>query len=73
VLCESLTGGAPVRLSGPGIRETAVIAPQGLRACFWDEVRENAARFPLGVDLILAAGERIAALPRTTHVTAEAE
>ena len=35
---------------------------------FWDAVRANAARFPRGVDLFLCAGDRIAALPRTTRV-----
>lgn len=51
-------------LSGPGIRDTARLSlpdPQPLRA--------NAARFPLGIDLFLTAGDRLAALPRSTRIT----
>ncbi len=69
VLCDSLDGGPAVQLTGPGIEHTAVIAPQGLRPGFWDEVRANEARFPLGVDLILAAGGDILSLPRTSKPT----
>jgi alpha-D-ribose 1-methylphosphonate 5-triphosphate synthase subunit PhnH len=71
MLCESLEGGADVQLRGPGIRETAIIAPRGLRVGFWDEVHANGARFPLGVDIILAAGTHIICLPRTIWLTAE--
>jgi len=50
-------------LRGPGIRETAQMAlpdPAALRA--------NAALFPLGLDFIFTAGDRIAALPRSTRI-----
>jgi alpha-D-ribose 1-methylphosphonate 5-triphosphate synthase subunit PhnH len=40
----------------------------GLPLEFWDAARANAARFPRGVDLLLCAGDRLAALPRTTRV-----
>jgi alpha-D-ribose 1-methylphosphonate 5-triphosphate synthase subunit PhnH len=73
VQCADLSGGLPVQLTGPGIEKTAVLAPHGLRAGFWDEVRANAARFPLGVDLFLAAGESIAGIPRTAHVSVREE
>jgi len=51
------------RLIGPGIRDSAVLSlpdPAAFEA--------NAARFPLGLDFILCAGDRLAALPRTTRV-----
>jgi alpha-D-ribose 1-methylphosphonate 5-triphosphate synthase subunit PhnH len=51
------------RLTGPGIRDTAALSlpdPAAFAA--------NAARFPLGLDFILCAGDRLAALPRTTRV-----
>jgi alpha-D-ribose 1-methylphosphonate 5-triphosphate synthase subunit PhnH len=51
------------RLTGPGIRDAASLSlpdPAALAA--------NAARFPLGLDFILCAGDRLAALPRTTRV-----
>ena len=69
VQCADLRGGPPVQLAGPGIEETAILAPRGLRSGFWDEVRANAARFPLGVDLFFAAGESIAGIPRTAQVS----
>lgn len=69
VQCADLRGGPPVQLTGPGIEKTAVMAPRGVRPGFWDEVRANAARFPLGVDLFLAAGESIAGIPRTAQVS----
>jgi alpha-D-ribose 1-methylphosphonate 5-triphosphate synthase subunit PhnH len=56
------------RLSGPGIDGEARLAVDGLPLGFWDAVRANTARFPRGVDLLLCAGHRLAALPRTTRV-----
>ncbi|PWJ21884.1 phosphonate C-P lyase system protein PhnH [Jannaschia seohaensis] len=54
------------RLTGPGIETEASLPlpdPQALAA--------NAARYPLGVDLILTCGERLAALPRSTRIDLE--
>jgi alpha-D-ribose 1-methylphosphonate 5-triphosphate synthase subunit PhnH len=49
-----------VTLTGPGIAQTAQLSlPAGLLAA-------RIARFPLGLDFILACGDRVAALPRTT-------
>jgi len=68
VVCASLTGGEKAVLSGPGILGERVIAPTGLRASFWDEARQNHDRFPLGVDLILCAGDELLCLPRSTAI-----
>ncbi|MGZ6016211.1 MAG: phosphonate C-P lyase system protein PhnH [Phenylobacterium sp.] len=65
----SLTGGPPVTLRGPGVKDEASIALAGLPAGFWDQVRTNQARFQFGVDLIFVAGDRLTALPRSTRVT----
>ena len=56
------------RLSGPGIDGEARLEIDGPGREFWDAVRANGARFPRGVDLLLCAGDRLAALPRTTRV-----
>lgn len=51
------------RLTGPGIAGAAFLPlpdPAALRA--------NRARFPRGVDLFLAAGDRLAGLPRSVRV-----
>jgi len=64
---ESLMGGAPVVLRGPGIRETATIAPAGLPARFWRERAALAPLFPCGIDCYLVCGTRLVGLPRTTE------
>ena len=51
------------RLSGPGIEtEARLTLPE---TAFF---REDRRRFPLGLDLFLTCGDRLAAIPRTTHV-----
>lgn len=68
VQCAGFEGGAAVRLAGPGIAGSREIAPLGLRPGFWAEVAANAARYPLGIDLILCCGEAVIGLPRSTQV-----
>lgn len=65
---EAVEGGRPFRLTGPGIRDEAIVAPRGLPDLFAQMWSENRRAFPCGVDLVLAAGEEIACLPRTTVV-----
>lgn len=67
---ETLTAGHPLVLSGPGIRDSAHIAPSSLPAGCLDWLAINQASFPRGIDLVLAAGHDIVALPRTTVVKA---
>jgi alpha-D-ribose 1-methylphosphonate 5-triphosphate synthase subunit PhnH len=51
------------RLTGPGIRDAARLSLPETEA-----FRRNARAFPLGLDFFLTAGDRVAALPRTTRV-----
>ena len=67
VQVPSLSGGRMLRLTGAGIAEERMIAPQ-LPNCILHELTERPHPFPLGVDLILTCGERLLASPRTTHV-----
>ena len=67
VQLASLSGGRMLRLTGAGIAEERMIAPQ-LPDCIIDELTERPHPFPLGIDLILTCGERLLAIPRTTHV-----
>lgn len=67
VQVSSLSGGRMLRLTGAGIAEERMIAPQ-LPNCILHELTERPHPFPLGVDLILTCGERLLAIPRTTHV-----
>jgi len=64
----ALTGGDAVSLSGPGIETTAAIAPLGLPQGFWSQMAANRALFPLGVDVVLAAGRQVLGLPRSVKV-----
>ncbi len=52
-----------VVLRGPGIRDSAALSLPEVAA-----FRANAARFPLGLDFFLCAGNRLAGLPRSTSV-----
>jgi alpha-D-ribose 1-methylphosphonate 5-triphosphate synthase subunit PhnH len=65
---DSLTGGAPVVLRGPGIEHTQSIAPAGLPSRFWRERAELAPLFPCGIDCYFVCGDALVGLPRTTHV-----
>lgn len=68
VQVPGLEGGPALTLAGPGILGSCNIAPQGLRPGFTDELRENGALYPLGVDVLLAHGESLIGLPRSTQV-----
>jgi alpha-D-ribose 1-methylphosphonate 5-triphosphate synthase subunit PhnH len=67
VQVDGLSGEGGRRLRGPGIEGEARLTVTGAPG-LWDAVRANAARFPRGVDFIVCAGTRLAALPRTVHV-----
>ena len=68
VQVDDLLDHGPLRLTGPGIETEHTLTVPGLRADIWDEWAANRELFPCGVDLVLVAGRRIAALPRTTAV-----
>ena len=67
---DALEGGLPLILSGPGLAAPARIAPRPLPADMAGRCAANRDRFPLGVDILLAAGTAVAALPRSTSVAA---
>lgn len=64
----SLSNAAGVQLSGPGLREPLRLDAAGVSAAYWRGLQASRAGFPLGVDIIFACGEHIAALPRTTQI-----
>jgi alpha-D-ribose 1-methylphosphonate 5-triphosphate synthase subunit PhnH len=64
----TLGAGKCYRLHGPGLRDEAMFSVDGLPATFATIWAENRARFPRGVDLILCAGSRLAALPRGVSI-----
>ncbi|MDO6520794.1 phosphonate C-P lyase system protein PhnH [Shimia thalassica] len=62
VACDTLESTGAV-LRGPGIKTTTHLSLPETRA-----FQQNAALFPLGLDFLFTAGNRIAAVPRTTKV-----
>lgn len=64
----ALTGGPELKASGPGIKNSTVIAPQGLPADFLRRWAANRAFFPLGLDIVFTAGTELMALPRSTDL-----
>lgn len=71
VQVSELTASPGWLLSGPGIDGNARLHAAPLPADFATRLDDNRTRFPCGIDIIFAAHDRIAALPRTTVVTDE--
>ena len=68
---ERLSGSGGFGLSGPGIKEGRALFASPLPADFVARMRANRALFPRGLDIILATGTMLAALPRSVHVAME--
>jgi alpha-D-ribose 1-methylphosphonate 5-triphosphate synthase subunit PhnH len=71
--CAAFEGGPGVSFSGPGIRGARAVSPSGLAHGFWPKVAANNERYPLGVDLILAARDEIMCIPRSTRIALGSE
>lgn len=65
---EALTGGRPLRATGPGINGDITIAPKGCPEDLWQQRKALRPYLPLGVDLFLTAGTEVMALPRYTLI-----
>ncbi len=68
VQVEALDGGEALVFAGPGILQRMSITPRGLPAGFAAQWAANRARFPRGIDLVLAAGSRFLCLPRSARL-----
>jgi alpha-D-ribose 1-methylphosphonate 5-triphosphate synthase subunit PhnH len=68
---ERLSNNGGFWLSGPGIKGSRALVASPLPADFAMRMRANRALFPRGLDIILAAGTMLAALPRSVHVAME--
>lgn len=66
-----LNADGPLSLCGPGIEHSQALGVGGWCAAASAFVRENRARFPLGVDMLLCCDTRITGLPRTTQIKEE--
>jgi alpha-D-ribose 1-methylphosphonate 5-triphosphate synthase subunit PhnH len=65
---EALVEGEGWRLTGPGIENEHRLRVKGAPAGFVAAWAANRALFPRGVDVVLCAGDRVAALPRGTEI-----
>lgn len=65
----SLSGGRMLRLTGAGIAEERMVAPQ-LPESLIHMLDEHPYALAPGLDLILTCGERLLAIPHSTHVEA---
>jgi len=63
---ERLAAHRGMRLTGPGIKESCDLDVGGLPSHFWGSRKNARALFPMGVDLLFACNNRLAAMPRTT-------
>jgi alpha-D-ribose 1-methylphosphonate 5-triphosphate synthase subunit PhnH len=68
VQVAALDAGSGWRLTGPGIEHEHRLAVTGAPEGFVAAWAANRARFPRGVDVVLCAGDRLAALPRTVMI-----
>ena len=64
----ALGQGRVLALTGPGLLHGETLLVDGLPEGFLVEWARNTALFPRGVDVVLCAGDRLAALPRTVAV-----
>ncbi|RUW26651.1 phosphonate C-P lyase system protein PhnH [Mesorhizobium sp. M4B.F.Ca.ET.215.01.1.1] len=68
LVVSDLASGVPLLLEGPGIEKMAMLAPAEMPRHFIEQWKQNSQRFPRGVDIILAAPDGVACLPRTTRI-----
>lgn len=68
---DGIADDGPLLLSGPGIDGSRRLSITGISDDFWSQRAALLKGFPRGLDLIFTSGAQIAAIPRTTKVTAE--
>jgi len=68
VQVSSLATGRRFVLEGPGLREPRVLRIDGMPADFVTIWQRNHSLYPRGIDCILCAGNRLAALPRSVSI-----
>ena len=65
---ETLTDGDAITLAGPGIASSARLSPGPLPRHFHQQWQANRQKFPRGIDLVLAAPDALAAMPRSVRI-----
>jgi alpha-D-ribose 1-methylphosphonate 5-triphosphate synthase subunit PhnH len=69
---QPLPGSVSLRLRGAGIETTRDVAVAGLPPAFWHWRAALRSELPRGVELVLACGARLVAIPRSTRIECEA-
>ena len=67
IAVRDMAEGRGTRLKGPGIKRERLFEAEGLPLGFWEQWKQNAARYPQGVDVFFVSGNRIAGLPRSVR------
>jgi alpha-D-ribose 1-methylphosphonate 5-triphosphate synthase subunit PhnH len=67
-LHDETVGELTLHLSGPGIRQQAVLGVSGLHPAWIVARNAWVANFPLGIEMVLCDENRFVALPRTTRI-----
>lgn len=70
VVLDTLREGQAWHLSGPGIPDTRGLEV-GEAAPLMTRLAANRSRFPCGLDAVLACGDRLTAIPRSTRIEGE--
>lgn len=70
---DSLTEGPALELCGPGIDGAATLRAAIKPLDLFERLSINATLFPRGVDVVLVAGDAIAAIPRTTRLVGKGD
>jgi alpha-D-ribose 1-methylphosphonate 5-triphosphate synthase subunit PhnH len=68
---DSLTEGPALELRGPGIDGAATLRAAIKPLDLFERLSINATLFPRGIDVVLVAGDAIAAIPRTTRLASQ--
>jgi alpha-D-ribose 1-methylphosphonate 5-triphosphate synthase subunit PhnH len=68
VQVPSLTSGAPMRWTGPGIQHAVTCGIDGLPGHFLQDWDDNHGLYPMGVDIIFTAGNDALGLPRGVKI-----
>ncbi|MEQ8194635.1 MAG: phosphonate C-P lyase system protein PhnH [Rhodospirillales bacterium] len=68
VQVPDLHEGRGIRLTGPGIESARYLDIEGLPQTVWQQRRDLKYVFPQGIDIVFTCRDRLAAVPRSTHV-----
>ncbi|MGX5805572.1 phosphonate C-P lyase system protein PhnH [Bradyrhizobium sp. Arg314] len=66
---KSFTDGPATTWSGPGIKESAAVAIDGLPSWFWSDWELNSEPYPRGIDVIFTCRNTLMGMPRTIKVS----